>query len=98
MLDLSGPDAEIAEFLVRIAHSATGFVARTDSGERAVAIVAATVAALMGEDIHAALASPDIPFLKGLKPPAVDALREVLIAIETDNHPAVEAALAALMP
>ncbi|MFI6870972.1 hypothetical protein [Nocardia sp. NPDC050406] len=96
VLELSASDAEIAEFLVRIAHSDSGFVARTDSGARALGIVAATVAALMGEDIQAALANPDIAFLAGLKPPAVEALREVLLAIETDEPAAVSASLAAL--
>ncbi|WP_330184077.1 hypothetical protein OHB26_10955 [Nocardia sp. NBC_01503] len=98
ILDLTLDDTAVAEFLVRIAHGDTGFVARTDSGERAVAVIAATVAALMGEDIHTALATPDIPFLTGLKPPAVEALRTVLLAIETDDPDAVTAALRALAP
>ncbi|MRH86226.1 hypothetical protein GFY24_01880 [Nocardia sp. SYP-A9097] len=97
VLDLSLDDEAIAEFLVRIAHSDTGFLARTDSGERAVAIIAATVAALMGEDIPTALATPDLNFLRGLKPPAVEALRTVLLAIETDQDE-VATALEALAP
>ncbi|MBF6178830.1 hypothetical protein [Nocardia otitidiscaviarum] len=96
VVDLTASDAAVAEFLVRVAHSDSGFVARTDSGERAVGIIAATVAALMGEDIHSALANPDIDFLTGLKPPAVAALREVLLAIETGNQDAVTAALTVL--
>ncbi|WP_067825908.1 hypothetical protein [Nocardia inohanensis] len=95
VLDLTAGDEAISEFLVRIAHADTGFVARTDSGDRAIAIVAATVAALCGEDIRAALTAPDIAFLKGLKPPAVEAFRSVLLAIESDD-PAVATALTAL--
>lgn len=96
VLDLAASDREIDEFLVRIVHSGSGFVARTVSGERAVGIVAATVAALMGEDIHAALTSPDVAFLVGLKAPAVEALREVLLAIESDDVEVVTAALGVL--
>lgn len=95
VLDLTADDEAVSEFLVRIAHADSGFVARADSGDRALAIVAATVAALCGEDIRTALAAPDLAFLKGLKPPAVEAFRTVLLAIESDN-PDVEAALTAL--
>ncbi|MFX0573359.1 hypothetical protein [Nocardia nepalensis] len=84
ILDADAPDAEIADFLAEIAHSDGGFIARTSDGERALAIVAGTVAALCGEDIRAALAGPDIAFLTSLKPPAVEAARSVLLAIETD--------------
>lgn len=84
ILHADGPDADIADFLVEAAHSDGGFIARTADGERALAIVAGTVAALCGEDIRAALARPDIAFLTSLKPPAVEAARSVLLAIETD--------------
>ncbi|WP_433197276.1 hypothetical protein ACQP1G_00555 [Nocardia sp. CA-107356] len=84
VLDADAPDTEIADFLAEIAHSEGGFIARTADGERALAIVAGTVAALCGEDIQAALAQPDIAFLTSLKPPAVEAARSVLLAIETD--------------
>lgn len=96
VLDLAVPDIEVAKFLVRIAHGDSGFVARTDSGERAVAIVAATTAALMGDDIPAALANPDVAFLRGLKPEAVAALRGVLLAVETSEPGAVNDALRVL--
>ncbi|MGQ4598815.1 hypothetical protein [Nocardia sp. R6R-6] len=85
VLELDVPDADIADFLAGAAHSDTGFVARTSSGRHAVAIVAATVAALCGEDIHAALSAPDIAFLRSLKPAAIDAVRSVLLAIETED-------------
>jgi len=96
LLDLTLPDERIADFLVGVAHSDTGFVAATGSGERAVAIVAATVAALCGENIRTALTSPDIDFLRGLSAPAVQALREVLLAVETEQVESVTAALRVL--
>ncbi|WP_069165333.1 hypothetical protein [Nocardia altamirensis] len=95
VLDADAPDADIADFLAGIAHAETGYIARTASGERAIAIVAATAAALCGEDIRAALTTPDLAFLTALKPPAVEALRSVLLAIETD---AVDEVTRALRP
>ncbi|MEV6274699.1 hypothetical protein [Nocardia sp. NPDC051832] len=97
-VDVDVPDAELADFLAGAAHADGGFVARTASGERAVAVVAATVAALCGEDIRAALAQPDIAFLTGLKPPAVEAARGVLLAVETDAVAEVTRALGILAP
>ncbi|MBB5913701.1 hypothetical protein BJY24_002568 [Nocardia transvalensis] len=85
VLDGDAPDEQVSAFLVGAAHTEIGFVARVESGERALAIVAATAAALCGEDIRAALRRPDIAFLRGLKPPAVHALREVLLAVESDT-------------
>ncbi len=85
ILDLDDSDAQIADFLVRVVHSDSGFVARTSSSARAMAIMAATVAALCGEDIREALRAPDTSFLRSLKPPAVEAVRAVLRAIETDD-------------
>ncbi|GAB2525193.1 hypothetical protein [Nocardia heshunensis] len=96
VLDLSLEDVAVAEFLVRIVHGDSGFVAHADSGERALAGIAATVAALIGDDIGAALRTPDIAFLAGLQPAAVEALREVLLAVETADVPGVTAALAVL--
>jgi hypothetical protein len=98
LLDLDAPDDEVAGFLARIAHAEGGFVARTGSGARAVAIVAATAAALCGEDIHTALTSPDLEFLRGLGEPAVRALRGVLLAIESSAPDVVATALDALRP
>ncbi|MFI5778527.1 hypothetical protein [Nocardia sp. NPDC051570] len=96
VLDPAAPDERIAAFLASIAHADTGFVVRTDSGERALAVVAATVAALCGEDIRAALTAPDIAFLRALRAPAVAALREVLLAVETSAPEVVAASLAVL--
>ncbi|MBY8858735.1 hypothetical protein K7711_19835 [Nocardia sp. CA2R105] len=96
VLDAGASDVQVAEFLVVAAHSVGGFIARTDSGERAVAVVAATVAALCGEDIRRALTHPDLEFLRGLAPGAVEALREVLLAIESETPDAVAKALEVL--
>ncbi|MFF3221328.1 hypothetical protein ACFYV7_00910 [Nocardia suismassiliense] len=96
ILDADAPDADIADFLAAIVHTDTGFIARTSSGTRALAIVAATAAALCGEDIRTALSTPDTAFLNALKPPAVEALRTVLLAIETEHPDEVTHALAPL--
>ncbi|MGY1948167.1 hypothetical protein [Nocardia asiatica] len=96
ILDLDAPDTDIAGFLAQVAHADTGFVARTSSGERAVAIVAATAAALCGDDIATALRNPDIAFLTALKPPAVEAVRSVLLAVETEATDRVNDALRVL--
>lgn len=96
VLDAGLPDVQVAEFLVVAAHSAGGFIARTDSGERAVGVVAATVAALCGEDIRRALTRPDLDFLRGLGPAAVEALRGVLLAIESETPDTVAKALEVL--
>ncbi len=95
-LELDAADNEIADFLAQVAHSDTGFVARTSSGERAVAIVAATAAALCGDDIGTALRNPDIAFLTSLKPAAVEAVRSVLLAVETETGDQVNDALRVL--
>lgn len=93
LVNIDIPDAALADFLAGIAHADTGFVARTNSGERALAIIAGTAATLCGEDIHTALANPDIAFLTALQPPAIEAVRSVLLAIETDAAEAVAATL-----
>jgi hypothetical protein len=95
-VDVDVPDAEIADFLAEVAHADTGFIARTANGARALAIVAATVAALCGEDIRAALRTPDIAFLTALKPPAIEAFRTVLLAIETEEPDEVTRSLSPL--
>ncbi|MBF6214210.1 hypothetical protein IU433_11710 [Nocardia puris] len=98
VLDADAPDAEIADFLAGIAHTDTGYIARTSHGDRALAVLAATAAALCGDDIRTALTTPDLPFLTGLKPPAVEAVRGILRAIETDAPDTVRAHLAVLEP
>ncbi len=96
VLDADRPDAEVADFLAGIAHADTGYIARTDDGARALGIVAATTAALCGEDIRAALREPDIAFLTGLKPAAIEAVRQVLLAVETERPDQVRQGLSVL--
>ncbi|WP_225730387.1 MULTISPECIES: hypothetical protein [unclassified Nocardia] len=109
VLDLdTASEPEIADFLAEIAHTDGGFVARIGVGtpqissaraaERALAIIAATAAALCGDDIRTALRSPDIAFLTSLKPPAIEAVRTVLLAIETNDPGELAAGLAILDP
>lgn len=98
VLDADVGDAEVADFLAAVAHEDTGYIARTADGARALAVVAATAAALCGEDIRAALDRPDIGFLTGLRPAAVEAVRTVLLAIETDDPGPVLEALSILEP
>ncbi|WP_459548751.1 hypothetical protein [Nocardia sp. X0981] len=93
LVDLSLPDDRIADVLARVAHEPDGFVARTGDGDRALAILAATAAALCGDDIRSALRSPDTAFLAGLSSAAVAAVREVLLGIESERPREVEQAL-----
>ncbi|MFC6011729.1 hypothetical protein [Nocardia lasii] len=95
-VDVDIPDPDLAAFLAAIAHADHGFVAHTTSGPRALAVVAGTVAALCGEDIPTALTTPNLPFLNALKPPAIEATRTVLLAIETPDEQAVREALRVL--
>ncbi|NEW38294.1 hypothetical protein GV794_22535 [Nocardia cyriacigeorgica] len=84
VIDADAEDAEIADILAEAAHSDTGLIARTAVPDRALAMVAGTAAALCGEDIRTALTTPDIAFLTGLNPQAIEAVRGVLLAIETE--------------
>ncbi|EOM76246.1 hypothetical protein DW322_03945 [Rhodococcus rhodnii] len=80
-LDLTaGPDA-IADFLSVVAHGDTGFVARTGHADGVLEILAATVAALTGDDVRRAVASPDPTALAALPPAAATAVREVLLGV-----------------
>ncbi|GGK55298.1 hypothetical protein [Nocardia camponoti] len=97
-IDADIPDEELAAFLAGIPHTDTGYIARTESGERAVAVVAATVAAICGFDIIGALRNPDIDFVRSLKPPAIEATRTVLLAIETSSEAQLREALATFAP
>ncbi|MGI5222083.1 hypothetical protein [Nocardia sp. CA-290969] len=97
LLDLTLPDERIADFLAAAVHRPGGFAARTGEAPRALALIAATAAALCGEDIRSALTSPDIDFLTGLSSGAVDAVREVLLGIESEAPAELEHALGALV-
>lgn len=72
----------IADVLAVVSHADVGLVARADSGDEVLAILAATVASLRGDDIAAALAAPNVAALRALIPEAAEAVREVLLGIE----------------
>ncbi|GAA4484586.1 hypothetical protein GCM10023094_38050 [Rhodococcus olei] len=84
-----GADA-VADFLAVLAHSDAGFVAHASTGEEVVAILAATVAALRGDDIPAAFAAADPAPVAALSAAAAGAVREVLLAIAVPDAAAVE--------
>lgn len=85
----------IADVLAVVAHAEVGFSARARSGEEVLAILAATVAALRGDDILRALAAPDVGALIALRPEAAEAVRTVLLGIEVDDAVGVHAVLLA---
>lgn len=98
-LDPSLPDEHIADFLAAAAHRPDGFVARAEDGAQALALLAGTAAALCGENIRNALTSPDTAFLAGLSGAAADAVREILLGIESETPVEIERSLrAALRP
>lgn len=81
----SAPARRIADILAVVAHADVGFTARAESGQQVLEILAATVAALRGDDIGAALAAPDLSALTRLRPEAAEAVRSVLLGIEIDD-------------
>ncbi|MBF6286652.1 hypothetical protein [Nocardia cyriacigeorgica] len=89
--------AEIADILAEAAHSDTGLIGRTDDPQRALALIAGTAAALCGEDIRTALTTPDVAFLTGLQPQAIEAVRGVLLAIEAQRPTEMTGALTELL-
>lgn len=89
--------AEIADILAEAAHSDTGLIGRIDDPQRALALIAGTAAALCGEDIRTALTTPDVAFLTGLQPQAIEAVRGVLLAIEAQRPTEMTAALTELL-
>ena len=83
---------QVADFLAVLAHTEVGFVARVPDSAGVLQVLAATVAALRGDDVAAAWRAPDVATLRGVPDPAARALREVLRSIEVPD--AVEAASA----
>ncbi|MCX5042296.1 hypothetical protein OG921_03695 [Aldersonia sp. NBC_00410] len=88
-IDLAVSGVEIADFLAVLAHADTGFVARAWTGAQALAGIAATVAALRGDDVRTAFATPDVGALARLNPAAAEAVRDVLVGIEVTDPVAV---------
>lgn len=85
----------IADVLAVVAHADTGVSARARDGQDVLAILAATVAALRGDDIPTALAAPDLGALAKLRPEAAQAVRTVLLGIEIADAAGAHRSLAA---
>ncbi len=84
----------VADFLAVLAHTSVGFVARARDGAEVLSLLAGTVAALRGDDVRAALASPDAAALAALVPEAAEAVRGVLLGIEVDDPEQADRVLA----
>ena len=79
------PADEVADFMAVLAHTDVGFVARAADAAGVVQVLAATVAALRGDDVRAAWEIPDVAQLRAVPDPAARALREVLRSIEVPD-------------
>lgn len=87
---------EVADFLAVLAHAPTGFVGRAESADDVLAVLAATVAALRGDDVRSAWTHPDVAALAALRPAAAAAVRGVLLAVEVTDVAGAIAGLAML--
>ncbi|MDT2004621.1 hypothetical protein FXW78_07530 [Rhodococcus opacus] len=76
---------EVADFLAVLAHADVGYVARARDTAEVLAILSGTVASLRGDDVRAALATPDPATLTSLIPEAAEAVREVLLGVEVTD-------------
>ncbi|MEO9222046.1 MAG: hypothetical protein ABI251_09790 [Mycobacteriaceae bacterium] len=85
---------QVADFLAVLVHTEVGFVARVADAAGVLQVLAATVAALRGDDVAAAWRAPDVVGVRGVSDPAARALREVLRSIEVPDACEVVAALA----
>ncbi|MGW4481960.1 hypothetical protein [Rhodococcus triatomae] len=91
---VAGRDAhDVADFLAVLAHSAVGFVAHAADTREVVAVLAATVAALTGDDIPAAFRAADPAPVAALSSAAAEAVREILVAIAVPAGAGIEADL-----
>ncbi|MGV8872501.1 MAG: hypothetical protein ACOH2Q_08245 [Rhodococcus sp. (in: high G+C Gram-positive bacteria)] len=86
----------IADVLAVVSHADVGLVARAETGDDVLAILAATVASLRGDDIAAALAAPNVAALRALIPEAAEAVREVLLGVEISDAVGARARLVEL--
>lgn len=93
--DASASPRRIADVLAVVAHAEVGCVAKAADGGEVLSVLAATVAALRGDDIPRALAGPDLHALAGLRPEAAAATRTVLLGIEVADASSAHRDLAA---
>ncbi|UZJ24582.1 hypothetical protein RHODO2019_15870 [Rhodococcus antarcticus] len=90
-----GP-SEAADALAFLVHSGRGFAACADDGTGVLRVLAATVAALRGDDVRAAWSVPDPAWVALVPDPAAEALREVLVHVVVPDVARVAAELAEL--
>ncbi|WP_127781657.1 hypothetical protein [Rhodococcus sp. X156] len=93
-LDADADPATVADFLAVLAHSPVGFIARADDAAGVLRVLAATVAALRGDDVRTAWRAPDAARVRAVPAPAAKALREVLLSVEVPDASRVAADLA----
>jgi len=92
-LDADVDAGQAADFLSLLAHTEVGFVARAADAAGVLQVVAATIAALRGDDVRTAWDAPELATLLAIPDPAARALREVLRSIEVPDAVDVAAAL-----
>ena len=90
-----GP-SEASDALAFLVHSGRGFAASAEDGAGVLRVLAATVAALRGDDVRAAWSVPDVAWVAVVPDPAAEALREVLLHVVVPDPGRVAAELAEL--
>ncbi|MEO6881597.1 MAG: hypothetical protein ABI181_11730 [Mycobacteriaceae bacterium] len=90
-----GP-SEASDALAFLVHSGRGFAAAAPDGAGVLRVLAATVAALRGDDVRTAWAVPDPAWVAAVPEPAAEALRAVLVAVVVPDVDRAAAELAAL--
>lgn len=88
--------SEASDALAFLVHAGRGFVASAPDGGGVLRVLAATVAALRGDDVRTAWAVPDPAWVTAVPDPAAEALRAVLVAVVVPDVDRVAAELAAL--
>lgn len=97
-VELSGEvgPSEASDALAFLVHSGRGFAASAPDGAGVLRVLAATVAALRGDDVRTAWAVPDPAWVTAVPDPAAEALRAVLVAVVVPDVDRAAAELAAL--
>ncbi len=90
-----GP-SEASDALAFLVHSGRGFAASAPDGAGVLRVLAATVAAMRGDDVRTAWSVPDPAWVAAVPAPAAEALREVLVAVVVPDVERAAAELAAL--
>lgn len=90
-----GP-SEASDALAFLVHAGRGFAAAAENGAGVLRVLAATVAALRGDDVRAAWSVPDVAWVALVPEPAAQALREVLVHVVVPDAVRAAAELAEL--